>query len=128
GNAFMSIARYLAFPVGAAAGGAIVATIGSGYALLADAATYATSAFLLSRIRLQGRARTAAAPNFLRELREGWEAFTEHTWVWLLTVWIALYFLITYPPSSCSGRTSRSTRSAAPARGRPSSPARGSAR
>src|SRR5437870_2406350 len=97
-NAIMSISRYLAFPVGAAAGGAIVATIGSGYALLADAATYATSAFLLSRIRLQGRARTAAAPNFLRELREGWEAFTEHTWVWLLTGWISLYFLVTYAP------------------------------
>src|SRR5207249_6015031 len=67
-------------------------------ALLADAATYATSAFLLSRIRLHGRARTAAAPNFLRELREGWQAFTEHTWVWLLTGWISLYFLVTYAP------------------------------
>ena len=97
-NAFMSISRYLAFPVGAAAGGAIVATVGSGYALLVDAATYATSALLLSRIRLPGRARTAAAPNFVRELREGWQAFTEHTWVWLLTGWISLYFLVTYAP------------------------------
>ena len=34
----------------------------------------------------------------LRDLREGWSAFTEHTWVWLLTVWISLYFLITYAP------------------------------
>ncbi len=55
-NAFMSISRYLAFPVGAAAGGAIVATVGSGYALLV------------------------------------------HTWVWLLTGWISLYFLVTYAP------------------------------
>ena len=84
-NAIMSISRYLAFPVGAAVGGTIVATVGSGYALLVDAATYATSALLLSRIRLPGRARTASTPNFLRELREGWQAFTEHTWVWLLT-------------------------------------------
>jgi len=97
-NAFMSISRYLAFPVGAAVGGTIVATVGSGYALLVDAATYATSALLLSRIRLPDRARTAAAPNFLRELREGWQAFTEHTWVWLLTGWISLYFLVTYAP------------------------------
>ena len=97
-NALMSIARYLAFPLGAATGGAIVATIGSGYALLVDAATYATSALLLSRIRLPSRVQTTAAPNFLRELREGWEAFTEHTWVWLLTGWISLYFLITYAP------------------------------
>jgi predicted MFS family arabinose efflux permease len=97
-NGFMSIARYAAFPLGAAAGGAIVAIVGSGYALLVDAGTYATSALLLSRIRLPGRARTATAPNFVRELREGWQAFTEHTWIWLLTVWISLYFLITYAP------------------------------
>jgi hypothetical protein len=49
-------------------------------------------------MRLSPRARSAAAPNFVRELREGWQAFTEHTWVWLLTVWVALYFLITYAP------------------------------
>ena len=97
-NAFMGIARYLAFPLGAATGGAIVATIGSGTALLVDAGTYAASALLLSGIRLPTLSRTAAAQNFVRELRDGWDAFTEHTWVWLLTVWIALYFLITYAP------------------------------
>src|SRR6266498_2291163 len=37
-NAFMSISRYLAFPVGAAAGGTIVATVGCGYALIVDTA------------------------------------------------------------------------------------------
>jgi predicted MFS family arabinose efflux permease len=97
-NGVMGIARYIAFPVGAATGGAIVATVGSGWALLLDGATYATSALLLLQIRLPARARTAAAPNFVRELREGWQAFTEHTWVWLLTTWISLYFLITYAP------------------------------
>ena len=97
-NAFLGIARYLSFPLGAATGGAIVATIGSGTALIADAGTYAASALLLSGIRLPARARAATAPNFLAELRDGWRAFTEHTWVWLLTAWIALYFLITYAP------------------------------
>ena len=97
-NALMSIARYIAFPLGAAAGGTIVATVGSGYALLVDGATYATSALLLSRLRLTGQARTAIAPNFLRELREGWQAFTEHTWIWVLTLWISFYFLVTYAP------------------------------
>jgi MFS family permease len=97
-NAFMGIARFLAFPLGAAAGGAIVATIGSGTALIVDAGTYAASALLLFGMRLPARARAAAAPNFVTELREGWQAFTEHTWVWLLTAWIAFYFLITYAP------------------------------
>jgi MFS family permease len=97
-NALMNVARYAAFPLGAAAGGAIVATIGAGYALLLDGGTYATSALLLTRLRLAVSAKTAAARNFARELAEGWRAFTEHTWVWLLTGWIALYFLITYAP------------------------------
>ena len=97
-NGFMSIARYVAFPLGAAVGGAVVATVGAGEALLLDAATYGVSALLLGRLRLPERARAATAPNFVRELREGWQAFTEHTWVWLLTGWISLYFLITYAP------------------------------
>jgi MFS family permease len=97
-NALMGIARYVSFPLGAATGGAIVATIGSGTALLVDGGTYATSAVLLFGIRLPARVRAASTPNFVRELREGWDAFTEHTWVWVLTSWIALYFLITYAP------------------------------
>jgi len=97
-NGCMSIARYVAFPLGAAVGGVVVATIGAGQALVLDAATYATSALLLTRLRLPERARRVAAPNFVRELREGWQAFTEHTWIWVLTVWISFYFLITYAP------------------------------
>src|SRR6266513_3142150 len=46
-NALMGIARFLSFPLGAAAGGALVATIGTGTALLVDAGTYAASALLL---------------------------------------------------------------------------------
>jgi predicted MFS family arabinose efflux permease len=97
-NALMGIARYLSFPLGAATGGAIVATIGPGTALLVDAGTYAVSALLLFGIRLPARARAAGTPNFLAELRDGWRAWTEHTWVWVLNVWIAAYFLITYAP------------------------------
>jgi MFS family permease len=97
-NAMMNIARYAAFPLGAAAGGAIVATIGAGYALLLDGATYATSAALLTRLRIAAAGASAAARNFVRELADGWRAFTEHTWVWVITLWISLYFLITYAP------------------------------
>ena len=97
-NALMGIARNLSFPLGAATGGAIVATIGPGTALFVDAGSYAVSALLLFGIRLPARMRAATTPNFLAELRDGWRAWTEHTWVWLLNVWIAAYFLITYAP------------------------------
>jgi predicted MFS family arabinose efflux permease len=95
-NGLLAIARYAAFPLGAAVGGSIVALIGPGTALLVDAATYAASALLLSRIRVISIARAGAG--FLRELREGWSAFVEQTWVWVLVVYVSLYFLITYAP------------------------------
>jgi MFS family permease len=95
-NSFLAIARYAAFPLGAATGGTIVATVGSGSALLLDAATYGASALLLSFVRVESL--TRAGTSFLRELREGWSAFVEQAWVWVTVAWIALYFLITYAP------------------------------
>jgi MFS family permease len=95
-NGLLGMARYAAFPLGAAVGGSIVALIGPGAALLVDAATYATSALLLSQIRVASIARAGAG--FVRELREGWSAFVEQTWVWVLVLWVSLYFLITYAP------------------------------
>jgi MFS family permease len=95
-NALLAIARYAAFPLGAAIGGPIVAFIGSGTALIVDAGTYATSALLLAQIDVESIARAGAG--FFRELKEGWGAFVEQTWVWVLVLYISLYFLITYAP------------------------------
>jgi MFS family permease len=96
-NGYLAIARYLAFPLGAATGGTIVALVGAGWALLFDGATYATSALLLVRVHVAARV-AARGAGFLRELRDGWSAFTEHAWIWISTTWISLYFLITYAP------------------------------
>jgi MFS family permease len=95
-NAMLAMARYAAFPVGGAIGGSIVALLGPGQALLVDAGTYATSALLLSQIRVASIARAGAG--FVQELREGWSAFVEQTWVWVLVVYVSFYFLFTYAP------------------------------
>jgi len=95
-NGYLAIARYAAFPLGAATGGTIVAVIGPGTALLVDGGTYAASALLLSLVRVESIAR--ATSSVLRELREGWSAFVETTWVWLTCLWISLYFVFTYAP------------------------------
>jgi predicted MFS family arabinose efflux permease len=97
-NGLMSVARYSAYVFGAAAGGALVATIGSGWAILLDAATFGVSVLLLLQLRIPSAASTVRAPRFLADLVDGWRAFTEHTWVWLITGWISLYFLISYAP------------------------------
>src|SRR5438067_13066809 len=75
-NGYLAIARYAAFPLGAAAGGTIVATVGSGTALLFDAGTYGASALLLYLVKVESLAR--AGSSFLAELRDGWSAFIEH--------------------------------------------------
>jgi hypothetical protein len=95
-NGLLAIARYAAFPLGAATGGTIVAFVGSGTALLVDAGTYATSTLLLSQIDVESIAKAGAG--FVRELREGWSAFVEQTWVWVLVLYVSFYFLITYAP------------------------------
>jgi uncharacterized membrane protein (DUF485 family) len=95
-NGLLAIARYAAFPLGTAIGGSIVVLIGSGPALLVDAGTYCASAILLSRIDVESIAKAGAG--FLRELREGWSAFVEQTWVWVLVLYVSFYFLITYAP------------------------------
>ena len=95
-NGYLAIARFAAFPLGAALGGTIVALVGPGTALLFDAATYAASALLLSQVRVTSLVH--AGESFLHSLREGWSAFVEHTWIWVLVLWIALYFLLTYAP------------------------------
>jgi predicted MFS family arabinose efflux permease len=95
-NGLLAIARYAAFPLGAAIGGSIVALIGPGTALIVDAGTYAASALLLSRIHVKSIARAGAG--FLQELRDGWSAFVEQTWVWVLVLYVSLYFLLTYAP------------------------------
>jgi predicted MFS family arabinose efflux permease len=97
-NGLMSVARYSAYVFGAAAGGALGATIGSGWAIALDAATFAVSVVLLLRMRIPAAAAMVEAPHFVRELADGWRAFTEHLWVWLITAWISLYFLISYAP------------------------------
>jgi MFS family permease len=95
-NSYLAIARYAAFPLGAATGGTIVAVLGPGQALILDGATYATSAILLSFVHVESLAR--ASSSFVRELREGWSAFRELDWVWMTCLWISFYFLITYAP------------------------------
>ena len=95
-NSLLAIARFAAFPLGAATGGTIVALVGPGTALVFDGGTYAASACLLALIRVDSVAR--ATSSVLHELREGWSAFVEHQWVWVLTLWISLYFVLTYAP------------------------------
>jgi predicted MFS family arabinose efflux permease len=80
-NALLRLTRNGTQIGGAAAGGVLVAAIGSGWALAFDAATYFAGAFFLLTLRLP-RDLTMPDRNFVHELREAWDAFRSRAWLW----------------------------------------------
>ena len=80
-NALLRLTRNGTQIGGVAAGGILVAVIGSGWALAFDAATYFAGAVFLLALRLP-RDLTMPERHFARELREGWDAFRSRAWLW----------------------------------------------
>jgi MFS family permease len=74
--------------MGIALGGLLVATVGGGWALAIDAATYLISATLLSWVQVAHVTR-AKTSTILADLRVGWTDFTARRWVWLVVVQFA---------------------------------------
>ena len=68
--------------------GIFVATVGAGWALAVDSATFLLSAAFLARLQLPARGMRAAA-SFVSELRGGWSEFTSRTWLWVDGVYSA---------------------------------------
>jgi MFS family permease len=87
-NALLRLTRNGTQIGGAAAGGIIVAAVGSGWALAFDAATYLAGAVFLAALRLP-KDLTLPDRHFLRELREGWDAFRSRAWLWGIVVQFA---------------------------------------
>lgn len=71
--------------LGPIVGGLLVAAAGAGWAIGADAATFAVSAALLAMLRLPPR-EEAPETSFLADLREGWAAFRSRRWVWAVVL------------------------------------------
>ena len=87
-NALLGLTRSSTQVLGTAAGGILVAAIGSGWALAFDAATYFLGAVFLLGLRLP-HTLTMTQQSFLRELREGWDAFRSRAWLWGIVVQFA---------------------------------------
>jgi MFS family permease len=80
-NALLGLSRSSVRVLGPAAGGILVVTLGPGWALAVDSASFFACAVLLGRIRIAPRA-DAARERMLHELREGWREFRSRTWLW----------------------------------------------
>jgi MFS family permease len=89
-NALLGLSRSALGFVAPAIGGVLV-TVGSpGSAILLDAASFGVAAVLLARVAIDARADEVEPEPFLRELREGWNAFRKQTWIWTTIVFFGI--------------------------------------
>jgi MFS family permease len=79
--------------VGYAAGGVLVAGVGSGWAIAVDAATFAVAAYCFRRLDVPHTRPQGRGPSMLADLGEGLREVRRHTWLWLLIGQALLYHL-----------------------------------
>jgi MFS family permease len=84
-NALRGVAMGASGIAGPALSALLVASIGAGWALGADAATFLVSALCLGALRLPPHVKLAPQ-SFLRDLVDGWSEFSSRTWVWVIVV------------------------------------------
>ncbi len=87
-NAFIRLASNASTVVGAVLAGLIIAGFGSGWAIAADAVSFAMSAVLLVGLGVRNE-RARATTSILADLRDGWSEFRSRTWLWVIVAQFA---------------------------------------
>ncbi|MEE1930709.1 MFS transporter [Streptomyces sp. TRM 70351] len=75
---------------GAALGGALVAAVGPGWVLAADAAAFALAGALRAFLDVSGIPVREATAGLLRDLREGWREVAGRRWLWAVVLQFAV--------------------------------------
>jgi hypothetical protein len=90
-NSLLASTRILARMIGPAAAGLLTVSVGGGWAIAADAASFLLAAVCFGRISLPTRPpRAAGSPTMLSELRDGWTYFSSRPWIWSVTLAFAV--------------------------------------
>jgi MFS family permease len=69
--------------------GLLIVTVGAGYCLAIDAASFGVSAFYLAQLQLPAHV-NLPPQSFLKDLHDGWREFVARTWVWLIVLGASL--------------------------------------
>jgi MFS family permease len=97
-NALLRMTFDLAVIVGPGLGALLVARVGSGGAVAVDAATFAVSALLLTRLRPGGGAvRETRRVRLAADLREGWSEVRSRTWLWSSIANFTVFSALAWP-------------------------------
>jgi len=84
-NALLRMSINFSGILGAAIAGLLVATVGPGWALMADAISFFLSAALLAGLRI-ARTTRAERSTMIDDLRHGWREFSSRQWVWVIVI------------------------------------------
>lgn len=86
-NAVLRIGSNGARIIGAALGGVVVAALGPGWGIAADAGSFFAAAAMFAAVRVTA----AAVPkdSMFRQLAAGWREFWKRTWLWVVVVQFA---------------------------------------
>ncbi len=71
--------------VGPALAGILIVSVGPGYALAIDAASFGVSAYFLARLHVPLHV-NLPPQSFAHDLVDGWREFVSRTWVWLIVL------------------------------------------
>lgn len=107
-NALLGIARSTSTVIGPALSGALVAAFGSAPVLAFDGLSFAVCFLALLGIPLS--VPPPASKSFRADLRDGWEVFAGHPWLWMPTVQFALFNFLVWAPFLVLGPTLADTR------------------
>lgn len=88
-NALLSLSWSVGKVIGPALAGILLAIGDPGWAVAADALTFAVSATFLIGLRAP-RLGSLGVPSFLAELRHGWAEFSSRTWLWVVVLGAAI--------------------------------------
>ena len=108
-NALNGLTFSIGSIIGPAVAGVIVAASSPGWAILADALSYALSVCSLAALRL-GPLQEAASGSFLTQLRQGWHEFWCRSWLWATVTVASVSNMTTSAPFSSSAPLSRRSR------------------
>lgn len=101
-NALLGLSGNVASVMGPAVAGVIVVTIGAGWGLAVDAATFIASALFLSQLRITGQPVRVRSSTW-HELRAGWHAFRSRTWLWVTVLYFTVFLAAVFGPLQVLG-------------------------
>ena len=91
-SSLLASASNLARILGPTAAGMLTVSVGGGWAIAADAASFLLAAACFARISLPARPpRAGDGPTMLADMREGWRYFRSHQWIWSVTLAFAVF-------------------------------------